>query len=268
MVIKQHYKLSNDLKKRIVLISDIHYYCKDIIPNLYNLLKEIKATNPDFICITGDLVDDMNITSSNYLVKWLKSLSNIADVLISMGNHEQYYNHELKPDYDKKLFKKINEIDNVYVLDNETYKINNINFIGINLPYSYYHSGEKIVEFISFMNQKYPKLDKGYNILLCHSPYVIARRKVLDKLKCKNDINLVLSGHMHAGLTFEWLKKIFKGRGFITPQKGIFRKYCYGKYTHDNIDIIISSGVTKLSKSHKFGIFNRFYKEEIVIIDI
>lgn len=268
MVIKQHYKLSNNQKKRIVLISDIHYYCKNIIPTLYNLLNEIKQTNPDFICITGDLVDDINISSSNYLIKWLKKLSNIAVVLISIGNHEHYFNHELKSSYDKKLFKKINDIENVYVLDNEIYKINSINFIGLNLPYAYYSSGEKKSEFISFMNQEYSKLDKGYNILLCHSPYVIARKKVLDKLNCKKDIDLVLCGHMHAGLTFEWLKKIFKGRGFITPQNRIFGKYCYGKYTRDNIDIIISSGITKLSKSHKLGIFNRFYKEEIVIIDI
>ena len=115
------------------------------------------------------------------------------------------------------------------------------------------------------MNKKYPYLSSGYNIMLIHSPYNIDS---IEIAKCHKNLNLVLSGHMHGGLTFGFLKKLLKGRGLVTPQKGILKKYCYGKHKIDNTDVIISSGITKLSKSHKIGILGFLYKSEITVIDI
>lgn len=262
------YRLESKLNKRVVLISDIHYYNKSVVPVLKLVFEKIKDLEPDYICITGDLVDDINIVDTKYLVDWIKSLSKISSVIISVGNHEHYYNHKLTKMYDYKLFNKFNEIDNVYVLSNKIKLIDNINFVGINLPYQYYNSNEKEKYLVEFMNKKYPKLRKGFNILLCHSPYVITNPSVLDKLKCKDNISLILSGHMHAGLTFKCLKKVLKGRGFITPQGKVLKKYCYGIYKYKNITSIISTGVTKLSKNYKIGIFNFLYEPEIVVIDM
>ena len=115
------------------------------------------------------------------------------------------------------------------------------------------------------MNKKYPYLSSGYNVMLMHSPYNI---ESLQELKCHKNIDLVLSGHMHGGLAFEFLRKILKGRGLITPQMNLLKKYCYGKHKIDNTNVIITTGVTKLSKSHKIGIFGFLYKSEITVIDI
>ena len=260
-----YYTLNNTYNKRIVLISDIHYFNKRIIPHLYKILDEIKRLNPDYICIAGDIVDDKNIKNQDCLIKWFNDLSSISKVIISLGNHDFYYNHELEFSYDKKLFDSIDRIKNVYVLDNRAYSNNGINFIGVTLPNEYYDNGEDKDDFIYFMNKKYPYLSSGYNIMLIHSPYNI---NAIKKVKCHKDIDLVLSGHMHGGLTFEFLKKILRGRGLVTPQKGILKKYCYGKHKIDNTNIIISSGITKLSKSHKIGIFGFLYKSEITVIDI
>ena len=202
------------------------------------------------------------------LIGWLNDLSFVATVFISLGNHDFYFNHELVESYDRELFNKIDRIKNIYVLDNQVHSEFGINFIGVTLPNEYYDNGEDALDLIYFMNKKYPSLSKGYNIMLIHSPYNIARNSVLQKLKCKKDIDLILSGHMHGGLTFESLKKILRGRGLVTPQKGMFKKNCYGKYKIDNTIFIISSGVTKLSKSHIIGIFNNLFKSEITIIDI
>ena len=260
-----YYTLSNTYNKRIVLISDIHYFNKKIVPHLYKLLNEIANIKPDYICIAGDIVDDKNIKDQEYLVKWFKDLSGISKVIISLGNHDFYYNHEPESSYDKKLFNSIDRIKNVYVLDNRVYSNNGINFIGVTLPNEYYDNGEDKDDFIYFMNKKYPYLSSGYNIMLIHSPYNI---KEVSNLNCHKNLDLVLSGHMHGGLAFEFLKKILRGRGLVTPQKGILRKYCYGKHKIDNTNVIISSGVTKLSKSHKIGIFGFLYKSEITVIDI
>ena len=136
------------------------------------------------------------------------------------------------------------------------------------MPYEYYDTNEQEEEFIYFMNRKYRNLSRGYNVLLCHSPYQIAKKSVMKKLNCHKQLDLVLSGHMHSGLAFEWSKKILRGRGLISPRKALFPKYCYGIYNIDNTKVIISTGITKLAKSHIFGIFNFLYKSEIIVIDI
>jgi len=261
----KYYTLSNTYNKRIVLISDIHYFNKKIVPHLYKILDEIKKIKPNYICIAGDIVDDKNIKDQEYLVKWFKDLASISKVIIGLGNHDFYYNHEAESSYDKKLFDCIDKVKNVYVLDNRVYSNNGINFIGVTLPNDYYDNGEFKDDFIYFMNKKYPYLSSGYNIMLIHSPYNI---NSIKDIKCHKNLDLVLSGHMHGGLTFEFLKKVLRGRGLVTPQKGILKKHCYGKYKIDNTNVIISSGVTKLSKSHKIGILGFLYKSEITVIDI
>lgn len=261
----KYYNLSNTYNKRIVLISDIHYFSKKIIPDLYELLYEIQHLKPDYICISGDIVDDKNIKDQDSLVHWFKDLSKVSKIIISLGNHDFYYNHKPESSYDKKLFDQIDRIKNVYVLDNRVYSNNGINFIGVTLPNEYYENGEHSDDFIYFMNKKYPYLSTGYNVMLMHSPY---NTDSLEELKCLKNLNLVLSGHMHGGLTFEFLKKILGGRGLINPQNGLFRKYCYGKYNIDKTSVIITSGITKLSKSHKIGLLSFLYKSEITIIDL
>lgn len=265
---KTYYKLDSSNNKRIILLSDIHYFNKKILPNLYEILNCIKKLNPDYICIVGDLVDDKNIKDQELLVKWLKDLSKICRVFISLGNHDFYYNHKPEDTYDKELFNEIDYLKNVYVLDNQVHSEYGINFIGVTLPNDYYDNGEEKEDLIYFMNKKYPFLSKGYNVMLIHSPYRISESRVLKKIKCHKNIDLILSGHMHGGLTFNFLKKILKGRGIINPQKGMFRKFCYGSYKVDKTDIIISSGITKLSKSHKIGMLDFLYDSEIVIIDL
>lgn len=265
---KEYYHLNNKYNKRIILLSDVHYFSKKILPDLYNVLDSIKELKPDYICFSGDIVDDKNIKDQDMLIKWFKDLSKLAKVFIGLGNHDFYFNHETEKTYDKKLFGEIDRIKNVYLLDNKVHSTNGINFIGVTLPNDYYDTAEDKDDLIYFMNKKYPYLSKGYNIMLIHSPYQVAKDSVLKEIKCHNDIDLILSGHMHGGLTLDFLKKILKGRGFINPQKGFFKKYCYGKYKIDKTNIIISSGVTKLSKSHKIGVFSFLYKSEITVIDI
>lgn len=268
MIINKKYNISNSYHKRIILISDIHFCNKKIVPLLYELLDNIKELKPDYLCITGDLVDDKNIKDKEYLLDWIKDLSKICKILISIGNHELYFNHNIEESFDKELFDQIDRIKNVYVLNNKIRSEYGINFIGVTLPGDYYDLGEQENDLIYFMNKKFPKLDKGYNILLLHSPYHITKKEVLNELKCNKKLNLILSGHMHAGLTFEWLKKYLKGRGLITPQRTFFTKYCYGLYSVNDTKVIISSGITKLAKSHIFGLFNKLYKSEIVTIDL
>ena len=246
------------------MISDTHYYEKNDIKHLNKLLDKIKKLKPNYICISGDLTDTSRINDEKLLINWLKRLSKICKVVISIGNHELYIN---KKDniygLNYELFEKIEKINNVYVLDNKNIVLDNINFIGINLPIEYYYNSERNID-----NDKYFAEIKGnkkyYNILLCHSPINVLKSELL---KDKN-IDLILSGHMHGGVVPNILRRIIKHAGIISPAKKMFPKITYGNILKDNTNIIISSGITIFSNISNLKLLNFLFSSEIVNIKI
>ena len=90
MKILNKYYNFNELNKKIVLISDIHYYDKKDIKLLDKVLDRIYEINPDYICITGDITDISNIYDEDYFIDWLKRLSSKIKVIVVLGNHEYY----------------------------------------------------------------------------------------------------------------------------------------------------------------------------------
>ena len=246
----------------IVLISDIHYCDKKDIKHLNNILDRIKKINPKFICIPGDLVDESDIRDEAYLLIWLRKLSQVSSVILSIGNHEFYFERKRKNVFNTSLFNKIQKIDNLFLLDNQSIIIDNINFVGLTLPLDYYddETTKDITPFIS--NIKPNK--KCYNILLCHSPFNIVKEKVIKKL----GFDLILCGHTHGGATPAFLRPLFKNSGLISPNYSLFCKNVYGKIKIDNTNIIITSGIRVISNLNPFKIFKSFFASEIVIIKI
>ena len=84
------YNIKSNINKKIVLISDIHYSSKKDIKNLNIVLDRIKKINPDYICIPGDTIDKSEIKDSVQFINWLKKLTKISKVIVSIGNHEFY----------------------------------------------------------------------------------------------------------------------------------------------------------------------------------
>lgn len=262
-VIKKTYNLKSNIDTKVVLISDIHYYNKDDIKQLNKVAKKIQTINPKYICISGDLIDESNINDEEEFINWLNRLSNIAKVIISLGNHEFYIN-KYKKIYglNEKLFNKIKAIKNLYLLDNQNKIIDNINFIGLTLPIKYYMTGEKDCFYKYLKHIKTYK--KYYNVLLCHSPVDIVDKDILSKL----DVNLILCGHMHGGITPKILRSILKNRGLVSPKLKLFPKVCYGHLKIKNTDIIITSGITVISHINKFRVLKKLFSSEIVEINI
>ena len=88
-------------------------------------------------------------------------------------------------------------------------------------------------------------------------------------IKALKDINLVLCGHTHGGLTPNFLQRYLKNRIFISPdKKKFFVNNGYGYLPLNNLDIIISSGITKLSHASKISNLDFLFKPEIVVIDL
>ena len=245
---------SKKLKKDITFIhiGDIHYNETTSAKKLEYIKYAIEDAHPDYIFITGDLLDRPKITKNKekikLLVSWLNSLGNIAKVFISLGNHDII----LEEDY--KFFNKLNDINNIYVLNNQSYEDENIFISGFTLPTNYYYNIEKHEDENALLETlqnnfnlvtNLPK--KKYKVALIHSPILLSEKKVIEKLK---EYDLILSGHMHNGLIPRILDKIIKNNyGLISPDKRLFAKNTRGKIKTKYYTIIITGGITKLSPS-------------------
>lgn len=269
---KLFYKVNTKtVDKRIILLSDIHYFSKKEKKYLNKVLAELKKIEYDYLCISGDLLDRSRVKDEDLLVEWIKDLSELSKVIISIGNHELTNDRkEHLYDFNEELYKRIKKIKKVYVLDNDTYTDGNIRFIGLTLPVDYYYKyGENKNYFMRFVNNKFkmPFKDK-YNVLLCHSPRAVTNLETFEKTKLLENVQLVLSGHMHAGVTPYWMRKILKGRGLIGPFKDLFPKDAYGHVKRKGTDIIISSGITTASNCNKFSFVDPLFMREITVIDL
>ena len=245
---------SKKLKKDITFIhiGDIHYNETTSTKKLEYIKYAIEDAHPDYIFITGDLLDRPKITKNKekikLLVSWLNSLGNIAKVFISLGNHDII----LEEDY--KFFNKLNDINNIYVLNNQSYEDENVFISGFTLPTNYYYNIEKHEDEDALLETLQNKFNlvtnlpkKKYKVALIHSPILLSEKKVVEKLK---EYDLILSGHMHNGLIPRILDKIIKNNyGLISPDKRLFAKNTRGKIKTKYYTIIITGGITKLSPS-------------------
>ena len=269
---KMFYCVENEkFNKRIILLSDIHYYNHREKLYLDKVLIKLKKMEYDYLCISGDLLDYSRVTDQDLLLEWLSELGKLSKVIISLGNHDLTNDRKKHIyDFDQDLFDKIRQISNVIVLDNEIYVDGNIRFIGLTLPIDFYYQyKENEIYFMRYVNNIFPKsFDNKYNILLCHSPKSLTNVKTYNMTKLMRNIQLVLCGHMHAGITPVWLRKILKGRGLIGPFKQLFPKNAYGHLELNNTNIIISSGITTASNCNRFSFLDPLFAREITVIDL
>lgn len=243
----------------IIHISDIHFNTDTSLSKLNKLTTEIKKNNPDYIMISGDLIDEPKIIKNKYKIKellqFLSNLSEITKIFISLGNHDIFSPEDLK------FFNKLNELKNIYILDNDCYKDEFIYISGLTLPNNYYYnitheeSSEVLVKHLINNRKLISKLPRELpKVILIHSPIKLTNKEVLNKLK---EYDLILSGHTHNGMVPGILKSLFpKNKGLIAPNKTLFPEIAKGKIevNQDNkkITIIINGAITKLSsKSSK-----------------
>lgn len=262
---------TKDLDKKIVLLTDIHYYSKKSVPKLNMILDTLKKMTFDYVCIAGDFIDVGEVKELSYFIEWLNKLSTLSkvvmsigghDIIKSKGKHEYYYNEE--------LYSAIKKIDNLYLLDNEVYIDNSIRFIGLTLPVDYYYKYKENTNYFKrYVNNTFDMFTDKYNILLCHTPVALTNLESYQDIKLLKNIDLTLSGHNHAGIVPLWLRGMMKGRGFFSPCGGkLFPKYSYGLVKRNNINIVISSGITKASRVNPFFFLEPLFDSEITMINL
>ena len=264
---------------KLALLADIHYSNKFELEN--RIINELNKEKPNYIILAGDIIDTTNYLDSkenrNKLKLFIERIATISKVFIILGGHDLEITHSNEYNYLERikiwnnLFKNS---DNVFILDNKNYTDKKINIIGITLSSDYYHKipYENTNELTNILkNTDYNIYQTKYNILVLHSP-----QKILDKQNDKyiKGIDLILCGHMHAGVVPKMFRWIPTSRGLISPQKRLFPKYAYGisKYKIDNIEtkLLVTGGVTKLSPGLPtfYQKLKCFYNNEFEIINI
>lgn len=241
-------KINNDVE--IVMIADMHdYHCK--VKN--QIANKIEQLNPDIILCVGDIIDN-NSSDDESTIEFLESLTEIADVYFSLGNHELEYSDS------KQLIENIKNIG-VKVLDKEYQDIEvNGNTIRIGGMYDYAFSQETgdidqetmksdVYSFLTEMKQT-----SSFQLMMAHRPDSFIFGKAY-----KWDFDLVVSGHYHGGQVI--LPYI---GGLYAPELGWFPEVDYGHYKLKDMDMIVTRGIS--SSNELFPRFNN--PPEIVSITL
>ena len=259
------------LDKKLLIISDIHYCSKkdkDVLDLIWN---NIHSNDYDFVLIPGDFINNSKIEDEGIFLSFLTNLASIATVIMSIGNHDIALGVHNKKTYwyNEDLFNKIKSIKHVHLLDNDSYKKDGIRFVGLTLPLDYYKYHENKNYFMRYTNNNFKSLPKTtYNILLCHSPRFFEDEKIMNEVPLLDNVSLIVSGHLHAGLVPRKLRKTFKGKGFVDPNHALAPKRCYGFHHMKDKKIAISAAINKFPSNSTLGKLNRFYAIELMEINL
>ena len=271
-MIKRIEKTSPKIKKevKLLLISDIHKNKNVKEDNLIKLKKKIKNFKEiDYIIISGDVIDTpkhlIKKEFINELINSIKIFIENKPTYIVLGNHDMVGTNP-KEEY---LYKILNSIDNVKCLDNEEIiNLKDISIKGFAPSKSYFkkHYNRKNEFKRQFIENKADKFtDKKYNILITHDPASIIELGIEDNELLDNNIDLVISGHMHNGLVPRKLQTIMNHRGLVGPYYTFFPKYAHGIINIKNTSFIIVGAVNPIIK---FPIYNRIYGPDAIVLTL
>jgi len=156
---------------RFAQISDVHIGSRTA-RFLAHIIDLVNEQNPDFLCITGDFIDQPDIS-----LEKLQPLTLFkGPIYYCIGNHERY---EDLDDIVSRL-----ESLGVEVLRNRTLEADGLQFIGIDD----HESSKQVARVLPFLEVK----EDLYSILLYHRPHGLEDAH-------RHGIDLKLSGHTHAG---------------------------------------------------------------------
>ena len=250
--------------KRMAYLSDVH----SDITKLEEVVKTLKDLEIRILLLGGDLVDSTKDYKSKAKIKeLLQELSKTMKIYIGMGNHEcLYYTKDIDgvlsevKSNDIKYWNELSSMHNIYVselpVDGSTvtkwYFDKDLDITALNFPIDFYLNKEKRKDFLKQLKVMDGSIvnNKKYNILLCHTPRNLVRNGIIcEDIDCLKSFNLILSGHMHAGLVPKSLRNNKYGGGFVGPHASVLPEYAYGLVVNKRIATLTSGGVTKVTKS-------------------
>ncbi len=212
---------------RIVHISDFHNSLFG--KNNERLISLISEQKPDYIFITGDLLDarrpKFNITDA-----FVRNIAGIAPIYYCTGNHESRVLSDLKKI--EKRFRSCGIKCLRCSFANIKRNGSRVRIIGVDDP-SFFKGCQDRKAKEEMMGERVSELTDpdSYNILLAHKPHLFSRYE-------EAGADLVFSGHAHGG-QFRLPFNI----PLFTPDEGLFPKYAQGVKESENTRMVISRGL-------------------------
>lgn len=181
---------------------------------LEDLVKKVNNLKPDFVVITGDLVD-LEISLVKKELDILKKLKSKYGTFFVAGNHEYYHGVD-------EILEYLDSIG-IFVLRNSSKTLDTLNICGVYDLASFRLNHH----FKPNLQESLKKIDKNLpTILLTHQP------KFIETFDTNTPVDLVLSGHTHGGQIFPF--------GLLVR---LAQPYLYGLYKHNKkTQIYVSSG--------------------------
>ena len=219
----------------IVELSDLHGAVFG--ENNADLVNAVRDQSPDYIFLTGDLLDRFRETPHSYAVDLGAALAAIAPTFFVTGNHEWAL-----PDV-PELKHSLEDVG-VTVLDNRFVTLerggDQILLAGIDDPNGYadQKTPEELAEEVRAV------WGDGFWILLAHRNDRFLRQYSLL------GADLVVSGHGHGGM----IRLPFTD-GLISTDRTLFPSYTAGFYTENGSTAFVSRGLGNSGPS--FRLFNR-----------
>ncbi len=247
-VVTTRYEVKTGLNTELRLVQIADYHSNQSERDNKEIIEQTKEANPDYIILNGDILESEDMSST---LEFVKSLTDISQVIYSRGNHDDQYGT-----YDE-FVKELNKI-NVITLENEVYQVGDYNIIGFeDLDEAYITKNQNFNdEYCQQLEDELGNLTdvNKYDILIGHRP---------NYLDCYSRIgfDLVLSGHAHGG---QW-QMPFSDVGLIAPDDGLFTNNVYGLKQKGETKQIISAGT---SNPYRPVIPRLFNPKEIVVIDL
>ena len=219
----------------IVQLSDLHgaLFGEDN----QDLLKVVAKERPDYIFLTGDLLDQYRATPHSYAASLGGALADIAPTYFVTGNHEWAL-----PDVPG--LKRALEVAGVQVLTNEYTVLardgDNAVLAGIDDPNGY--ADQKTPEEVA--EEVRAAFADPFWILLAH------RNNYFEDAYCRLGADLVISGHGHGGLV-----RLPFTDGLVSVERTFFPSYTAGFYQAGGADLFVSRGLGNSGRT--FRLFNR-----------
>ncbi len=242
---------------KITALGDLHISKIMGLKKLNPIMKQLEKEKSDYYAFLGDLVDSpaelMKPEKCKELLQLLKTTAQIAPTMVILGSHD-YVTEEKELeyfDYKTDFFNQVQEINNLYLLNDTTYIDSKIFFMGYLQSLKYYYAKKKehqedLEAFYKEFGQKealYKNLPNNIpKIGLIHSPEYANEEKNVELLR---EYDLLIGGHDHDGLTpfgiGNWK------RGIISPKKALFPNNVRGyRQLSSGTKMLISGGIVKI----------------------
>lgn len=264
--------------KKILTYSDLHLGFRD-----RSNIKEV-FSNPvlspsfyDYILIAGDLVHAGKSLEDTIMqqrvIEKLSRLTGDTKTFISIGNHDQYERQGFEnwSEYCKEsAISTYTKLPNGQILDIKDKVVeDNIEFSAINNSVYYYLKFHERKEFFEQeYNLRNPKMtfsNDCYSILLCHDPKSIYRLSQEKGTCFIPNTDLVVSGHMHNGLTPNFIQGCMHGKGILSPDYTFFPEISYGVHEVGDTLFLVNGAISSLVE---FPLVSKLYGVNCTIIEL